>query len=86
VLKRHIVCVALEINGIHPTYNVAPRIKFMIHSGCQWLPAGPLLKSLARVVVVLNSGLPVNLQIMPLSVLQIRVESLAEAFEKARWW
>jgi hypothetical protein len=24
-LQHHIVCVALEINGIHPTYNVAPR-------------------------------------------------------------
>jgi hypothetical protein len=24
-LQRHIVCVALEINDIHPTNNVAPR-------------------------------------------------------------
>jgi hypothetical protein len=28
-LERHIVCVALEINGIHPTYNVAPRRGFI---------------------------------------------------------
>jgi hypothetical protein len=45
-LKKHHVCVALEINGIHPTYNVAPRKIFMETFNLPLFRAGAVLKNL----------------------------------------